>query len=159
MKEESQVRESLRILNSREKKAINERLMQQWGCEFDKSMVFLLSNKDKLYLADKDIELIDLSTIRVDRIGAYVATVDEKDVRLSIEGAQILGPHVKKNIIELSDAELNDWFHGKDIEKEVKDVSGFAILKHNNDFVGSGKITSKGILNFVPKTRRILSNS
>jgi NOL1/NOP2/fmu family ribosome biogenesis protein len=159
MKDDEQVKESLHIMNSREKKELNQRIMQQWGCDFDKSLVWLMSNKYKLYLSCKDIELIDLSKIRVDRIGAYVATVDDKSVRLSIEGTQILGPKADKNVVELSEKEMNDWFHGKDIDKEVTDASGFIILKCGDDFIGSGKITNKGILNFVPKTRRILSNS
>jgi NOL1/NOP2/fmu family ribosome biogenesis protein len=157
--DENHVKESLRILNSKEKKAINARIHEQWGCEFDKSLVWLMSNKYKLYLAGKDIELIDLSKIRVDRIGAYVATVDDKSVRLSIEGAQMLGPKAEKNVVELEESEMRDWFHGRDIDKKADDASGFVILRCGKDFIGSGKLTERGILNFVPKTRRILSSS
>jgi NOL1/NOP2/fmu family ribosome biogenesis protein len=157
MKNQENPRESLRILNSREKKEINQRVFEQWGCEFDKSLVFMLSNKEKLYLADTDIEKIDFKKIRIDHIGTYVATVDEKDVRLSIEGAQILGPSAKKNIIELSVEEMREWFRGLDILMEGLEQKGFMILKCGDDFIGSGKVTAKGMMNFVPKARRILS--
>jgi len=157
MKNNDSPKESLRILNSREKKEINQRVHEQWGCELDKSLVFILSNKDKLYLADPDIEMVDFKKIRLDRIGTYVATVDEKDVRLSIEGAQIIGPSAKKNVVDIEYDEMRDWFHGLDLAREDMKESGFVILKHDNDFLGSGKVTGKGILNFVPKARRILS--
>jgi NOL1/NOP2/fmu family ribosome biogenesis protein len=161
MKQEKPLKDSLKILNTREKKEINQRIKEQWGCELDKSFVFLLSNKNKLYIADKDIGNIDFDKLRVDNAGLYIATVDDKGVRLSIEGSQILGPLAKKNTIEISEEDLNIWFHGKDLEKKEKELEGckgFIILRRNNDFIGCGKVTEKGILNFVPKTRRILSS-
>ena len=160
MKEPGQMKESLKILNTREKKEINQRIKQQWDVELDKSFVFLLSNKNKLYIAEKDIGNIDFSRLRIDNVGLYVATVDDKGIRLSIEGSQMLGPQAKKNIVELSEDEMRDWFRGVDIKKAPEDLDGcegFVILKHNKDFIGCGKVTEKGILNFVPKTRRILS--
>lgn len=160
MKETRQLKESLRILNSREKKDINRKVIDQWGCEFDKEMVFLMSNKNKLYIADSGIANIDTEGMRVDNLGLYVATVDDKGIRLSIEGSQILGPKAIKNILEVDEAAMRQWFRGNDLQKEKigsKDVSGFVILKHKDDFIGCGKMTEKGLLNFVPKTRRILS--
>ena len=156
MKETKPPKESLKILNTRDKKDINKSITEQWGCELDKSFVFLLSNKNKLYIADQDIGKIDTEKLRVDNLGLYVATVDDKGVRLSIEGSQLLGPIAKKNIVELDYKDMRDWFRGEDIKKDT-DCKGFVILKHNNDFIGCGKSTEKGILNFVPKTRRILS--
>ena len=161
MKEVKQPKESLRILNSREKKEINKRIRQQWGCELDKELVFLLSNKDKLYIADKDIGKIDSSSLRVDNLGLYVATVDCKGVRLSIEGSQLIGPKAGKNLLEVDGTQMREWFRGNDLLIEstaTKEASGFVILKHEDDFIGCGKLTEKGILNFVPKTRRIMSS-
>ncbi|MBW2996988.1 hypothetical protein KY349_01465 [Candidatus Woesearchaeota archaeon] len=157
MRQAKQPKESLKILNTREKKEVNKKIQQQWGCELDRSFVFLLSNKNKLYVADKDIGSIDTSKLRVDNVGLYVATIDHKGTRLSIEGSQILGPDAKKNVIDIDAQELREWFRGNDLEKQT-DTREFVILKHNNDFVGCGKSTEKGILNFVPKTRRILSD-
>ncbi|GAG19152.1 unnamed protein product [marine sediment metagenome] len=158
MKESKPPKESLRILNTRKKKEINQRIKEQWDCELDKSFVFLLSNKDKLYIADKDISKIGFENLKIDKIGLYVCTVSEKGVRLSIEGSQILGPNAKKNIVEISEDEMRGWFRGNDLAKEAGNCEGFVILKHKDDFIGCGKVTAKGILNFVPKTRRILTN-
>jgi NOL1/NOP2/fmu family ribosome biogenesis protein len=35
-----------------------------------------------------------------------------------------------------------------------KEYDGFVILKHENDFLGTGKYKNEKILNFVPKARR-----
>jgi NOL1/NOP2/fmu family ribosome biogenesis protein len=153
-KEESSGKESLKVLNAREKKEINKRIKEQWDCEIDKSLVFLLSNKNKLYVAEKDLGLVDFAKLRVDNIGLYVCTVSEKDIRLSIEGSQLLGRIAKKNVVEITKEEVRQWFRGEDIKTDVK-MNGFVILKCGEDFVGCGRITEKGILNFVPKVRRV----
>lgn len=178
-KEESSGKESLKVLNAREKKEINKRINEQWGCELDKSLVFMLSNKNKLYVAEKDIGLVDFDRLRVDNIGLYVCTVSEKEIRLSIEGSQLLGKIAKKNVVEITKEEVRQWLRGEDLRTDVKTTetnkivekgketekekgrvekergTGFVILKYGNDFVGCGKITEKGILNFVPKVRRV----
>ncbi|MFH1064690.1 MAG: hypothetical protein V1729_06410 [Candidatus Woesearchaeota archaeon] len=150
-------KESLQILNSKEKKALNQQIMDQWGCELDKEFVFLLSNKEKLYILDKDMDKIALDNLRVDNMGLYVCTVNDKGVRLSIEGSQIIGPHATKNILEITDAEVKEWLRGNDLHHEPGDCKGFIIIKNKTDFLGCGKVAEKGIMNFVPKARRITS--
>jgi NOL1/NOP2/fmu family ribosome biogenesis protein len=44
---------------------------------------------------------------------------------------------------------------GQDIDVDGS-YEGFVILKHGNDYVGSGKFKEGIILNFVPKARRLL---
>ncbi|MBN1544824.1 hypothetical protein JW898_05185 [Candidatus Woesearchaeota archaeon] len=156
MEYKSSPKESLRILNTREKKEINQQVSSQWGCELDRSLVWLLSNKGKLYVADNDIGSIDFRKLKIDKIGLYVCTVSDKGVRLSIEGSQLIGPCAKKNVVDVSDDGLKAWFRGEDLEKTVDGCSGFVILRHDGDFIGCGKATEKGVLNFVPKTRRVL---
>ena len=74
---------------------------------------------------------------------------------MSIEGSQLVGPHAKKNVVELDDAETMKWFKGEDLQKECKDCEGFVLMKHDRDFIGTGKYANGKILNFVGKTRRI----
>src|SRR3989338_7405418 len=80
---------------------------------------------------------------------------NNKGIRLSIEGSQIIGSKAAKNIIELNEGETKLWFKGVDLEKDCKDCSGFVILKHKGDFLGTGKCTNNKILNYVGKTRRV----
>ncbi len=154
------VRESLRVLNSREKKPIVKAINEQWGSDFNPD-VLLMSNKNKLFVMDRGIEQLDWSQFRVDKAGLYIGK-HEKEIRLSIEGSQIVGKSAKDNILDVSDEETKLWFQGKDIERDEADLahlSGYIILKNRDDFLGSGKMMKDKILNFVPKGRRVnLSN-
>ena len=100
---------------------------------------------------------IELSRLRLNSVGMYFCENDGKGIRLSIEGSQLIGPKATKNVIELNDEETKNWFKGEDLEKEYKDCNGFVILKHNNDFLGTGKYANGRILNYVGKSRRILA--
>jgi NOL1/NOP2/fmu family ribosome biogenesis protein len=156
MREEESPRESLKVLNSREKKLVNERIYSQWGCGLDKQLVWLLSSKDRLYVAHPGVGSVGFNRLKVDKVGLYVATVDDKGVRLSIEGSQLIGPAAVKNVVDVSDDALRQWFRGEDIAVETGGCSGPVILRRGRDFVGCGKVTGKGVLNFIPKARRIL---
>ena len=85
----------------------------------------------------------------------YFCEIDNKGIRLSIEGSQIIGPKATKNIVELSEEETRKWFKGEDIEKECNNCNDFVILKRKNDFLGNGKYATGRILNYVGKTRRV----
>lgn len=144
--------QKLHIMNTRDIRQIKTLLKEQWDFDAKLDYGFLKSSKDKIYIINKDISKIDLSKLRIDSLGMYLGQLTDKGLRLSIEGSQIIGPHAKKNVLELDKKQTEDWFKGYDLD--IKHDSGFYILKHNNDFVGCGKSTKEKILNFVPKIRR-----
>jgi NOL1/NOP2/fmu family ribosome biogenesis protein len=146
---------NLTILNSKEKKNINDQIKNQWGAEFDRSYVFIISNKDRMYIANPEIAQLDFNKIKIDKVGLYVCNVGENGIRLTIEGAQILGPVATKNIFELSPELIDSWFGGADLQIKAEGMDGYIIMKYKNDFVGCGKATAKQILNYIPKVRRI----
>ena len=116
--------------------------------------VFLINNKNKIFIINKEIANIDLNKIRINSIGMYIAEFRNDEVRLSIEGSQFIGPYAKKNLLEINEKEARNWLKGNDLEKETK-LKGFVIMKNNDDYLGCGKVTINKILNFVPKTRRL----
>ncbi|MFC1723287.1 hypothetical protein ACFL0V_04055 [Nanoarchaeota archaeon] len=150
-----QPKESLRILNSREKKSILKQIQEQWESDF-KPDVMLMSNKNKFYIITRDLQEINWQDYKIDKIGLYIGRI-EKEIRLSIEGSQVIGPTTKKNVLDINKEQLDLWFKGEDLEipnLENKELSGFIILRHQDDFIGSGKISNNKILNYVPKGRR-----
>ncbi|MCX6707039.1 MAG: hypothetical protein NT001_02760 [Candidatus Woesearchaeota archaeon] len=151
--------ENLKILNSREKKNVLKLVKEQWDADFDTDLVVLLSNRNKVYLVNADFSKVDEKHMRIEKVGLYFGEIVDKEIRLSIEGCQLIGPIAKKNIIELSDGEVKVMFHGNDlIKKDIGDGKrGFVILKNNSDFIGCGKVRGEEIINYIPKTRRILS--
>jgi len=146
--------QNLKVLERKDKKRFLELLKTQFNFKEKLDYVFLTNNKNKIFIVNKEIANINLDKIRINSIGLYIAEFRNNEVRLSIEGSQIIGPSSDKNIIELDDKQARDWLKGNDIEITSK-TKEFVILKHKNDYLGSGKATIDKILNFVPKTRRL----
>lgn len=134
------------------------KLKEQFGFSGALPYVLLMSPKEKLYLVNRDIERIELSKLRIDAMGVYFGEYGKGMLRLSIEGAQLVGKHCTKNVVEISERETKQWLMGKDVEKDLL-LSGFVILKCQEDFLGCGKYAEKDkkILNYIPKSRRILA--
>jgi NOL1/NOP2/fmu family ribosome biogenesis protein len=148
-----------RILNTREKKAVNQMLMQQWGTDLGKDYVLMSKSKDKLSIAKRSAFDIPFEHMRVDSFGFYFGQVLEQGnaIRLSIEGSQMLGPKAKKNIFDISEGQLRLWIRGHDI-LNIKDEERFVIVRHKDDFYGTGKIKQGKLINYIPKTRRIVAD-
>ena len=144
----------LKILNNKEVKGILKLLDNQFGFKDRLDYVFLMNKKNKIYLVNKDIERIDIDNLRIDAIGLYFGEVNHGSLRLSIEGSQMIGKRVRKNIVELGKEDAELWSMGNDIDKEFN-VYGFVILKHKKDFIGCGKYKEGKIFNYVPKERRL----
>ena len=145
----------LKILNSREIKEICRAIEKQWGAKIKMDYGFLRNNKNRVFIINRDISKIDFSRLRLNSIGMYFCEIDDRGIRLSIEGSQVVGNHAKKNVVEIDKEETKRWFKGEDLEKECKDCSGFVILKNKGDFLGTGKYSNGRILNYVSKSRRV----
>jgi NOL1/NOP2/fmu family ribosome biogenesis protein len=148
------ITESLTVLNSKEIKNITKQLEEQFGIEEKPDYVFLQNNKDKVYITTRDIERIDLESIRIDSIGLYFGKFYSDGFRLTIEGAQLIGPLCKKNVVDVTLGQKHDWLLGKDIPLEVKE-NCFVILKWNNDYLGCAKVKNGIALNSVPSARTL----
>lgn len=167
--------QNLRVLERKDKKAFLQLLKKQFDFNDKLDYTFLINNKNKVFIVNKDIANIDLEKITLNSAGLYIAEFRNNEIRLSIEGSQLIGKEAKKNIIELDEKQARDWLKGKDIERlsfqgktnlekmrgesehfdKTTKEQGFVILKHNKDYLGSGKAKENKILNFVPKTRRL----
>ena len=160
---------AMQVLNKKDQKEIISLIHNLWGVDFElvagfggvghEQLAMFLSQKERIYVANRSVERAPLSEIRINSIGCYFGEYKGGDLRLSIEGAQLIGPHANKNIIELNGQETEQWMKGETIIKETE-LAGFVLIKHAKDWLGCGKATADGrILNFVPKTRRITSAS
>jgi len=149
--------QNLTPMKSKEVKELLKKFKEQWGFDEDMDYQFLLSSRDKVWIVNHDITKIDLEKLRTSTIGLYIAELSDKGgIRLSIEGSQIIGPKANKNVVELNDKEARSWLKGEELIWD-EEFYGFAIIKHGKDYLGTGKFKEGKILNFVPKTRRILA--
>lgn len=149
-----------KILNSREVKEIAGMVKRQWDADFSEATgdAGMLEGTDgDIFLISRDIEKIELEKLRINSLGLYFGQLRNDELRLSIEGSQLLGRFAKKNVAELNSDEMRQWVKGEEIAKELPDCSGFVIIRHNGDFLGSGKYKEGKILNYFPKARRIVN--
>jgi len=144
----------LKILNKKEIKKIFSLIKKQWDADAKVEHAFLQDNKGKLFIVNRDVSRIDLSRLRVNSIGMYFGLVCGGEIRLSIEGSQMIGPFAKKNVADLDKKKAKRWLAGEDIDYSRKE-KGFVLIRSGNDFFGTGKIKENKILNFIPKPRRL----
>lgn len=149
--------QKLKILNNREVKKIKEAVLRDYGYFPEENYAYLLSEKNKIFLVNKDVARIDLEKLRIDRIGLCFAEMKDEKIRLSKEGAQLLaqeGLEKLKNVVELTAEELKKYFLGEDLPKELGEESQFVLLKYKKDILGCAKYKDKNIINFLPKIHR-----
>lgn len=145
---------SMRIQNSKAIKEIKHLISEQWGDCPKLDYVFLRSSKNRIYLVTRDIEKLPEKGMRIDTFGLYFGEILNGGLRLSIEGAQLVGVKATKGTFELDDIQVEQWFQGLDIEVD-KDLYGFLILFYKKDIVGCGHCKEGKISNYMPKNRRI----
>jgi NOL1/NOP2/fmu family ribosome biogenesis protein len=149
----------LKFLNNQEKEKFVKQLNEQFGIEeipwkiakLGKERIILFSGE----ISEKEIWKMD-EFARLEGVGLYFAKIDEKtqDIRLSIEGTQLLSNQITKNIFELDDKQAEQWMMGQELNITTG-KKGFFIIKFKSDFLGTGKISESKISNFIPKSRRL----
>lgn len=149
--------QKLKILNTKEVKNVYSLIKKQFGADVKLDYVFLISKKNKIYVVNKEVFDIDLSKLRVNSLGLYFGELRGDELRLSMEGSQLIGPKAIKNVLELDDKKAREWLRGYDLDLNSK-CRGFLIIKHKGDFLGCGKAAGEKIMNYVPKIRRIRSS-
>src|SRR3989344_6047752 len=103
------------ILNSREVKRLRELFLDKFGYFPEGEYAYLKNEKDRIFIINKDLSRIDLKDLRVDKVGLYLAEVNET-LRLSKEGANFLFRQAQKkkkelkNIVELDAQEVKLYF-------------------------------------------------
>lgn len=142
----------MKILNNKEIKRIINKLKDYYGIkELKIDYSFLQNNKYKIYLISKNFK--DITTkLRINGLGLYFLNIS-RDLRLSIEGSQMIGKKATKHIYKISDKNLKDWLKGYDLD--CNDEYGYYLIKNKKDFYGAGYAKDNKIKNFIPKYRRI----
>lgn len=146
---------NLTILNSKEIKEIRKMLTEQFGIDEKFDFVFLRNTKDKLYVVNREIELINFEDFWIDSAGMYFGRFQIDGFRPSVEGAQFLYKYATKNVVELTQEQKHEWLMGRDITLEKENEDRIVLVKSGVDILGSGKIKNKLLLNALPKARRL----
>lgn len=140
------------VLSKKEVKRVLRQLDKQFGVG-DLDYVFVRSEKGRIFIVNKDFNKLNLEGYNVNTIGLYIMKEEKDGIRLSIEGSQLIGSRAKKNVLVLDD--YKGWLMGKNVDVDTK-LKGYVIVKCGDDFVGCGKVIDGKLLNYIPKSRRIL---
>jgi NOL1/NOP2/fmu family ribosome biogenesis protein len=141
------------VLNSKAIKQIVKSLKDQFCFEGALDYVFLLSKKDKVFLLNRDVEVLDYECLRIDALGMYFGKYYKDGFRLSIEGTQLIGDMCKCNVVEVNQRTKHDWFKGIDLDVEME--HGFIIIKSDDDYIGCAKVKNNVAFNSIPSARTL----
>lgn len=147
----------LKILNGYEKHEIERKLDEQFGIKYVPGLI-IKRGEERLFLfsgnlSEEGIRALEKCTF-IERIGIYFAKIIRNNIRLSIEGSQILKDQIKKNIFILDSKQAEEWMKGHELLIKTG-IRGFLIVKYKEDFLGTGKASEEKIGNFIPKNRRL----
>lgn len=149
--------QELNFLEGKEKKEIIEILNTQFGIKNIPGRI-IKKGKEKIFLYTGELNKEEILKIKdlvpIERIGVYLAKQEERGIRLSIEGSQILKNEITKNTIELDKNEMETWMKGHEVLKNTN-LRGYVIIKYKEEMLGTGKASEEKITNFIPKSRRL----
>ncbi|MEM1654820.1 MAG: hypothetical protein QXY27_00575 [Nitrososphaerota archaeon] len=147
----------MRMLTSAERKHLVRRLMDQHGVEdaFE-SLILIRSGQGRIRAATKEAYEVACRLRKVQQVGLYVAKIVKGDVVLSIEGSQLLGSTITRNVVELSEEEAEEWMKAAPIQKSGRFEGRYVVARCGDFYLGSGRVSRDGrIYPQVAKWRRI----
>src|SRR3989344_9246970 len=150
----------IHILSNQETQEILSKLKEQFGIQkLPENSILIKIGKEKIYLFNGDFSNEQIKNLEkitfIERIGIYFAKIfpPTNEIKLSIEGTQILKNQITKNIFEINNEQLENWMHGEEINIKTG-LKGIIAIKYKNDFLGCGKASENKIGNLMPKSRR-----
>ena len=148
-----------KILNRDEIKEIEKIIEKNYGCKLNLKNLFLTGD-EKIWIAGENVSTEFFSSVRnCYRIGIYFGKLKRNyKIKLSMEGAIIVGKKAKRNVAIVDDKEARKFAEGNDINKfECIDCekNNFVIVKRNGDTIGVGILREGYIENLIPKARRM----
>jgi NOL1/NOP2/fmu family ribosome biogenesis protein len=148
---------TLKIFSKKETQEIEKKLQEQFGIE-NIPGILIKRGEERIFLFqgsfnEEEIKKLE-KEIPIERIGVYFAKEQNDQIRLSIEGVNLLKEQIKKNIFELDDEQAERWMLGQELPIKTG-KRDFLIMKNKEYFLGCGKASEEKIGNFIPKNRRL----
>lgn len=144
-----------RFLNPGERKKLLLYLKEWFGLTMIPSM-FIQTGKEKTRAFSGNItreELIELGMFaRVEFVGLYCIREDF-GTRLSFDATQLLGPHITRHVIDLTDEQFELWMRGVTLDVPVE--KGVYVVRYKDDYLGCGFSNGVKLINYVPKERQM----
>ena len=149
--------EYIKILSEQEKRKIENQLHAQFGIKEIPGKI-VMRGEEKLFLftgeaTEEEIRKIE-AVSPVEKVGVYFAKLINEEIKLTIEGTQLLKEQITKGIFHRNDSQAEEWMMGRELNLK-SGLKGFVVMKNNDDYLGCGKASQEKITNFIPKSRRL----
>jgi NOL1/NOP2/fmu family ribosome biogenesis protein len=137
---------------------VEELIKENYGSEISLDSFNVFIRKDqKIFLASKGLPapLIEKS----DYLLHFGTIKRNRKIQLSVEGSQLVGRTASKNIAVLDEENISKFVEGLSAKpKELVgcSIGNFVLVKHGNDFYGSGVLREGYVEGYIPKERRIM---
>lgn len=149
--------EYIKILTQQERKKIEQKLSQQFGIKEIPGKI-VMRGAERLFFFTGEIDEEGIRKIEeiapIEKTGVYFAKIINDDIKLTIEGTQILKEQINRGIFEINDEQAEEWMMGRELEIKTG-MKGFVVIKNRDDLLGCGKASENKITNFIPKARRL----
>ncbi|MDD2678646.1 MAG: hypothetical protein PHG04_02760 [Candidatus Nanoarchaeia archaeon] len=142
-------------LRKRERNKIKEMLFEDYGFSMPNEWMLYYLGKNRVWVLKEDFFNLPLDKLNVEVMGFCLCYFDFKMLRLSFNGAQIVGENANKNVLEISIKEAEELIRGFNIEKETNMGAEYLILKSPAGIIGVGKNHKTRVLCQINKNRRI----
>lgn len=148
------------ILNEKEVEDIEKLIERNYGCRINlKRYKLFKTGEEKIWIISKDANIELSNKLRCYTMGLYFGKLKRNNkIKLSIEGAIIVGREAKKNVAILDENECLKFIEGENV-KPVNlincEKNNFVIVKMGEDVIGVGILRENFIENLTPKARRI----
>ncbi|MEK6845031.1 MAG: hypothetical protein AABX44_02125 [Nanoarchaeota archaeon] len=153
----------IHIFSNRETQEILSKLKEQFEIQKIPGRLIKIG-KEKIFLfngdfSDEQIKKLE-KIVFIEKMGIYIGAIfpPTGEIRLSIEGTQILKNQITKNIFEINNEQLDNWMQGEELNIQTG-LKGIIVIKHKNNYLGCGKASENKIGNFIPKSRRLRSKN
>ncbi len=149
------------ILKKKAIKHIEDILEKHYGVSINLREFEVLKTgvDEKIWLVSKAVSRINLDELKINVMGMYFGKLKRNNkIKLSIEGCQMIGDEVIRNVVDVDDEHAQRFMKGGNLEvTNINDCeqNNFVLIKHNSDFLGIGKLSNTFVENLIPKSRRI----
>jgi len=149
--------EYIKILSEQEKRKIENQLHAQFGIKEIPGKI-VMRGEERLFFFTGEIDEDGIRKLEqsapIEKVGVYFAKLINEEIKLTIEGTQLLKEQITKGIFQINDSQAEEWMMGRELNLK-SGLKGFVVMKNNDDYLGCGKASQEKITNFIPKSRRL----
>jgi NOL1/NOP2/sun family putative RNA methylase len=146
------MREKILKMREEERKQLENFLKERFGVKIPKDWILFKKVGKGFYFWPVSVfcgneNLIE--KLEVFEIGIPFGTLEAGEFKFSLEISDFVENQISKNVIELTDEEVEKLFNGENIQKKLK--LGSYVLKFKGRMVGGAFCDGRKILNFLPR--------